>query len=272
MRLNVLPPEAVSAPRDSETFFLGLKSAALVDDCVAMNEPLDIFLRSRYVWTASVACKANILGLSLDDVEGVNALCPPGSCLGTSCRQSSAQCFRLCEPIYVFQESSEPECSSSSTVCPVSGLPPGDDCEGNFCLYCPGKEDEDCIYVPGDQDFCENTVACTLEDGELLFGLSEEECAAQTGYCSIDCPGESCRSLNGFSGICLATVSSETLCEGLNSIFGVDAVWYEDSICVLNAENFSTCTTEVFSIFSFDSIFFFSPSFKPQMLANSYHH
>ena len=55
---------------------------------------------------------------------------------------------------------------------------------------------------------------------------------AQIGSCSVDCPGESCRSLDGLNGVCLATVSSETLCENLNSISGVDAVWYEDTICV----------------------------------------
>ena len=175
LRVNILPPEVESAPRDSEEFFLGLKSAALVNDCVATNEPLDIFLRSRYVWTAAISCKARILGLSEDDVEGINALCPARCCLGTVCRESSAQCFRNCEPLYVFHESSESECSSSSTVCPVAGLP-GDECEGTYCLYCPGGEDEDCIYVPGDQDFCENTVACELEDGGVVFGLTEEEC------------------------------------------------------------------------------------------------
>ena len=246
LRLNVLPPEvAESASRDSEEFFLALKVAALVDDCVATNEPLDIFLRSRYVWTAPIACKARVLDLPEDDVEGINAVCPDGNCLGTFCRESSASCFRNCEPSYVFHESSESECLS--TVCPVADGLPGDECVGTYCLYCPGGEDEDCIYVPGDQEFCENTVACELGDGGVVFGLTDEECDAQTGSCSVDCPGESCRSLDGLNGVCLATVDSETLCENLNSISGVNAIWYEDSICVVNAETLSTCTEVSFS-------------------------
>ena len=236
LRLNVLPPVATSEPGDSEAFFVGLKSAASVDDCIATNDPLDISLRSRYVWTASVACKAGILGLPADDVEGVNELCPPGYCLGTACKQSPEQCFVACEAHYALESSSESECTSSSTACPVSGLP-GGECAGSYCAYCAGGEgDEECQYVAGDQDFCENTVACELKDGSVVFGLSEEECDAQSaGYCSVDCPGESCRSLAGSNGACLATVSSESLCDDLNSFSGVNAVWYEDTICIISS-------------------------------------
>ena len=256
LRVNVLPPEAASQPRDSEGFFLGLKSVARVDDCIAIDDPLDIFLRSRYVWTASDACKANILGLSEDDVESANALCPPGYCLGTSCRQSTAQCYRACEPRYIFHPSSELECSLSSTICPVTGLP--GECEGSYCVYCPGGEDEEgCQYVAGDQDFCENTVACELLDGSVVFGLTEGECDSQTGSCSVDCPGESCRSLDGVYGVCLATVSSESLCNSFNSFSGVDAVWYEDTICVISTQSSSSCS-EVFQFpFSFQHPTFF---------------
>ena len=261
LRQNVLPANAVSAPRDSEVFFLGLKSAATVDDCVAMNDPFDIFSRSHFLWTAPISCKAQVLGLPPDDVEGINEACPDGYCLGTSCRQSSAQCFRRCGVIYAFRGSSESECTSSSTVCSVKGIPDGDECEGNYCVYCPGGKDGDCIHVPGDQDFCENTVACELVDGRLLFGMTEEECDAQTGFCSVDCPGESCRSLDGLYGVCLATVGTETLCGDLNSISGVEAVWYEDAICVVDAETLSTCT-EVLSIFLFFNFTFYNFFFR----------
>ena len=249
LRLNVLPPEATSAPLHSTEFFMGLKSAATVEDCVSIDDALDLSFRERYVWSAtSIACKADVLGLPEDDIEGINALCPDGHCLGTSCRQSSAQCFKICEPAYNFHPSSEDECISSSTVCPVTGLP-GDDCEGNYCMYCPGGEGEECVYVPGDQDFCENTVACEV-DGKLVLGLTEEECNAQSGSCSVECLGESCRSLDKLSGACLASVDSETLCENLNSISGVEATWYDDSICVVNAETEATCT-EVHQYFFF---------------------
>ena len=256
LRLNVLPPEAASAPRDSEEFFLGLKSAATVDDCVAPNDPLDILFRSRYVWTARDSCKATILGVPEDDVEAINELCPPGYCLGTGCRQSTAQCFRQCEPIYVFA-SSESESECTSVVCPVSGLPDGSDCEGSYCVYCPGGEGEECQYVSGDQDFCENSVACELMDGSTIF-VTKEECDAQTGFCSVECPGESCRSLAGLDGVCSATVSSETLCVDLNSISGVEAVWYEDSICVITAEDEATCDeVKPFYLFFLSFFFFF---------------
>ena len=281
LRSNILPKEASFASRDSEIFFLGLKSVALVDDCIATNEPLDIFLRSRYVWTAleSLTCKAEVLGLPVDDIESVNEICPPGYCLGTSCKQSGAQCYTRCLPLYVFHASSEVECSSSSIVCPVTGLPESDGgggsddadddkCkEGNYCVYCPGGEDEECIYVPGDQDFCENTVACELGDGDIIFGLSAENCYAQTGHCSTDCPGESCRSLDRLRGVCLVAVDSESLCEGFNKISNVEAVWYEDSICVVNANTLESCIEVLFLFllpilflfffFLFSSLFFF---------------
>eukprot|EP00008_Paramoeba_atlantica_P010747 CAMPEP_0201480978 /NCGR_PEP_ID=MMETSP0151_2-20130828/5324_1 /ASSEMBLY_ACC=CAM_ASM_000257 /TAXON_ID=200890 /ORGANISM="Paramoeba atlantica, Strain 621/1 / CCAP 1560/9" /LENGTH=1727 /DNA_ID=CAMNT_0047862983 /DNA_START=164 /DNA_END=5347 /DNA_ORIENTATION=+ len=241
LRLNILSPEPASQPRDSEAFFLGLKSAASVDDCISPTDTLDIFLRSRYVWFARNSCKAEVLGVPPDDLEAINELCPPGYCLGTACRQSTEQCFRFCEPLYVLESSSEDECTSSPTICPVSGLP-NDECEGNYCVYCPGGDGEECQYVPGDQDFCENSVACELGDGHsVVFGLSEEECLAQSGYCSVDCPGESCRSLDGLFGACLVTVASENLCDDLNTFPGVESVWYEDTICVINAEDQATC-------------------------------
>ena len=258
LRLNVLPQEVASSPVDSQEFFIGLKSAATVDDCVAMNDSLDILLRSRYVWTALLSCQAEVLGVPEDDVEAINALCPPGYCLGTSCLQSTQQCYRACEPNYVFHESFESECSLSLTVCPVSGIP-GGDCEGNSCVYCPGGNEEDCQYIEGDEDFCENTVACELKDGSVVFGLSETECNEQSGYCSVDCPGQSCRSWDGFDGVCLATVSSESLCEDLNSFPEVDAVWYEDTICAISSQSQSTCA-EVF-LFLFLFFFLFSFSF-----------
>ena len=251
LRLNVL--SSSSAPLDSEEFFLGLKSAATVDDCVALEDPLDIFLRSRYVWTVADDCKAFILDLDSEnvDVDSVNALCPPEYCLGTSCRASNAQCYFACGPLYVLHESSESECSSSSTVCPVSGIP-GGECEGSYCVYCPGGDEEDCQYVEGDQDFCEKTVACELEDDSVIFGLTEAECNEQTGYCSVDCAGESCRSLAGLAGVCLATASSsDTLCEDLNDISGVEAVWFDDTICVISAESESTCAQVSFVFFFF---------------------
>ena len=72
LRLNVLPQEVASSPVDSQEFFIGLKSAATVDDCVATNDPLDILLRSRYVWTALLSCQAEVLGVPEDDVEAIN--------------------------------------------------------------------------------------------------------------------------------------------------------------------------------------------------------
>ena len=263
LRLNVLPPKAASAPVDSQDFFVGLKLAATVDDCVAMDDPLDIFLRSRYVWTALLDCQANILGVPEDEIEVINALCPPGYCLGTSCLQSTAQCYNACEPQYVLHESSESECSSSPTVCPVSGIPGGGECgeAGSYCVYCPGgggnDDGDDCQYVEGDEDFCKNTVACELKDGSVVFGLTETECNEQSGYCSVDCPGASCRSLDGLDGVCLVTVSSETLCEDLHHIFGVDVVWYQDSICVISSPSQTDCA-QVFFFFPFFLFFFFS--------------
>ena len=150
LRRLILPPE-LSGPRDTEEFFLELKAAATVNDCIAENEPLDIFLRSRYVWTALISCQASVLGLAEGDVEGIQALCPSGYCLGTACRQSTAQCFRFCEPIYKYFPSDESECIESSTICPITGLP--GECEGSHCMYCPGGEEEGCQYVSGDQDF-----------------------------------------------------------------------------------------------------------------------
>ena len=134
----------------------------------------------------------------------------------------------------------------------MSGIP-GGDCEGSYCVYCPGGNEEDCQYVEGDEDFCENTVACELKDGSVVFGLSETECNEQSGYCSVDCPGQSCRSWDGFDGVCLAIISSESLCEDLNSFPEVDAVWYQDTICVISSQSQSTCA-EVFFFF-----FFFLP-------------
>ena len=246
LRLNVLPPEAASAPRDSEEFFLGLKSSATMEDCVAVGDALDISMRSRFIWSSIVACKADVLGLPVDDIEGINALCPDGYCLGSSCKQSTAQCFYTCEPSYDLVLSSEEECTAASIVCPVTGL--SDECDESHCVYCPGGEGEDCINVPGDQDFCENTVACELQDGQIVFDLSEEECTALTGSCSVDCFGESCRSLDKQKGVCLATVGSENLCENLNNIDGIAAVWYDDTICVVETE--TTCT-EVYSFLLF---------------------
>ena len=45
LRLNVLPQEVASSPVDSQEFFIGLKSAATVDDCVAKNLLSLLFLK-----------------------------------------------------------------------------------------------------------------------------------------------------------------------------------------------------------------------------------
>ena len=89
LRRTVLPPSLDNYTKDSQTFFEKLKKAASVNDCVSEYNALDISRRSRYVWAgSSLECEAQVLGLTLpDDVEQVMEECPPGVCLGTSCRQ-----------------------------------------------------------------------------------------------------------------------------------------------------------------------------------------
>jgi len=241
LRVNVLPSSVASRPSGSEEFFMALKEAATVDDCISINEAMDISMRARYVWSASSdACKARALGVPEDDTDLINELCPDGYCLGDSCRQSTAQCFVACEEKYVYSPSSESDCSLAATSCPVSEIP-GGGCDGDYCVYCPGGEDEDCQYVSSDEGLCGSTVACEMNDGVVLFGLTEEECNAQASYCTVDCIGESCRSLDNLYGVCLATVGSETACNNVNDIDGVEAFWYDDAICVVSTDRESTC-------------------------------
>ena len=187
-----------------------------------------------------INAKLKFLGFLKDDTDQINELCPDGVCLGEACRQSTAQCFVSCEPRYEFTPASEADCLSGGTGCQVSGIP-GGGCDGEYCVYCPGGDTQECQYVALNQGDCESTVACELDDGSVLFGLTEEECNDQSGYCTVDCPGESCRSLEGIFGVCLASVGSETACNNLNSIGGVEAVWYDGSICVISTDTEDSC-------------------------------
>jgi len=86
IRHQILPDPMESYARNSSEFFLAVRSAASVGDCVNPLSPLDITKRTRYVWNGiSVECMANVLGISnsTDMTEYlVESICPPQYCLG----------------------------------------------------------------------------------------------------------------------------------------------------------------------------------------------
>ena len=75
-------------PRDSPEFFIRVKRAASRTDCVNPHNPIDISKRERNVWDVQrLLCKADFLGVPINDTTQMDELCPPGLCLGDFCRQ-----------------------------------------------------------------------------------------------------------------------------------------------------------------------------------------
>jgi hypothetical protein len=99
VRYQILPNPMESAARNSSEFFLAVRAAAAVPDCVDQSAALDITQRTRYIWKGtSLQCQIEALGLPNEGANAaavVDALCPPQYCLGNRFRLvgSLALCF-----------------------------------------------------------------------------------------------------------------------------------------------------------------------------------
>ena len=113
-----------------------------------------------------------------------------------------------------------------------------------------------------DEGSCATSYACELPDGEVVFGLNEEECRffdnpflissysphpihylslvkkyRNAGFgCSADCFGPSCQSFSNVEGACAFESSDEASCENWGSDNGWDVI-FDDPLCIITSED-----------------------------------
>ncbi len=91
-----------------------------------------------------------------------------------------------------------------------------------------------------------------MPNGTTAFGMSPYDCLYQTeafGSCSVDCPGQSCRSYSKSPGRCwVPLISNSSDCQNLQSTFlanwnvSISTNWTLGSICIMNGVSDSnTC-------------------------------
>jgi len=176
-----------------------------------------------------VECKAEQLGLPVEDTEGIENQCPAGVCLGQSCREEYPNCLANCNADYRFVDTDE-DCDPEP-LCSISDL---DDCDGSHCAYCPSDHSLPCTLVAGvDRDDCDNNIGCELPDGRVLFGLSEDECRDYDASCSITCPGDGCLSLSETSGVCVVDVPNFPTCQNVAKSYSIETVWWDGDSCLI---------------------------------------
>ncbi len=130
----------------------------------------------------------------------------------------------------------EESCTALNATCSVSNAPT---CTGeSVCAYCP-QGSSTCINVPGvsSVEECSSLVACELKDGSIEY-ITEAQCLNSTGVCTSDCVGQSCRALNGQSGVCvLGGAMSSSICTANGGL------WYQNATCLLTSiQNQYSCS------------------------------
>ena len=243
VKKNVLPAYASTLDKDSPEFFTLLREASLASDCISNQSVFDISHRSRVVSEIEsdgsglsflVSLFHNLRQATMQDLERE---CAPQDCLGLSCPYQPNNCWEYCHLRVVPIESTFSDClANNASICNF------DTCDGAFtCAYCiPSGA---CISDPliDTEAECLSSTACELRDGTIRFDLSIDECLAQS-YCTVDCPGQACRSLYGFYGVCEAmAISSVDACVLLDE---GDPQWYE-GVCLLTSLTEYHCITHI---------------------------
>jgi len=152
------------------------------------------------------------------------------NCLGTAtcrlrddiCRLSYQSCITQ-----RWETATQSACTALNSTCSVSNAP---NCTGEYvCSYCPGGSSS-CVIVPGvtSESECSSLVACELKDGSIEY-VTEEQCSQTFGTCTSDCIGQSCRSFDGLSGVCVLGNVSGTSCVSNGGL------WYQNTTCILTS-------------------------------------
>ena len=220
-------------------FFSAFRAQASGPGCASSRFALENQFRPSNIYDApSLSCKADQLGLTLPQDEAkLLAECGPQRCLDSSCKFRNDECYEKCYPRISLERNA---CPVDEKFCNVNL--PEEDCDGRYvCAYCrPSGFFTQCTHIEGitSEEECMEAIACELPNGEIVTGLSEQECVQSMGSCSVDCEGEMCASLNGIGGVCATTVTiSQPDCENIGNSRGVEVLWYTDfsgqPLCVL---------------------------------------
>ena len=227
---DVIPPLANYSTTDFEFYYL-MRLAFNYPECASPRFAFENRYRVGFVYDApSMECKARELGLTLpEDTAQVLEECGPQRCLDTSCKYESKDCYENCYPRVTLDATAPFSCPVGETFCNVDLSE--EECDGrSVCAYCPPSGfRRQCFVLEGidGPEDCESATVCELPDGQILTGLSEQECLQTQGYCDVDCDGVVCMSLKGLTGACVAEmVMSEVECDGVGGDVGEPTLWY----------------------------------------------
>ena len=243
-------PALVDYGRDDYEFFEIVRQGSGYPQCSSTRFALETRYRFGFIYDApSLSCKADVLGLTLpQDTAQVLSECGMQRCLDTTCSFVPKECYERCQAKVNFDYSVFLGCPETQS-CNVDI--PEEECNGKFvCAYCPPRAfSSQCVHLPGidTPEECSSAIVCELANGEIVTGLSDEECLRTQGSCSVDCEGQMCMSLNQLPGICATDLpASQVECDNLAVATGEVTLWYTEfsgeSICVFpNVENEEEC-------------------------------
>ena len=234
-------PALANYSRDDYEFFEIVREGSSFPQCSSSKFALENSYRSGFLYDApSLSCKADVLGLTLpQDTAQVLSECGAQRCLDTTCSFVSKECYEKCEAKVTFDYLASFSCPFGSQSCNVDISE--EECDGDFvCAYCPPSAfASQCTHLPdiNTPEECSSATVCELANGEIVVGLSEEECLQTQGSCSVDCDGEMCMSLNQLPGMCSASwPTSQSDCDDLAMVTGEATLWYTEfsgeSLCV----------------------------------------
>ena len=235
-------PALANYSRNDFEFFEIVRQGSSFPQCASTKFALENRYRFGFIYDApSLSCKADVLGLTLpQDTAQILSECGPQRCTDTTCSFIPDECYERCQAKVVFDYAALTRCPSTQS-CNVDI--PEEECNGEFvCAYCPPRAfASQCVHLPdlNTPEECSSATVCELANGEIVIGLSEEECLQTQGSCSVDCEGEMCMSLTQLPGMCASSLpASQSNCDDLAMITGEATLWYTEfsgeNVCVFS--------------------------------------
>ena len=124
------------------------------------------------------------------------------------------------------------------------------------CEYAKGRESDFTLLIFDSKSFLNNFASFFFhffQFQSIIFVCTR----AKTASCSVDCVGDSCASVYGYDGVCVAPATSQTACNATATSLGTSFL-FKNNTCVLPNVTQSQCSQvkEKAITFRFAHVFF----------------